>query len=470
MPKPRKFIRVLKQQDGSFTLATRKDEGIEIPGLSYHARTHRLYRVLAPGQRQYVGYDRDLTSIVRRHLGLAEKSFEVEKDEPRLAWSYSTKWIDQNPNSIPARVTANIDRRRKGLDPLPMPGEKPQAALSKQTVRSCLNEWKTIKREEGVTSDYIGEIKTVTNRFIKVVGNKPISELTADDFATWRRHITIAAKKFTAHWHNENHKHLRTMFTEVRRAKPSWDFPAGLTDWLSGWKSQKHLVRKENRAAMPVDVFHRLVVVAESWASVNPDDFPKDTQRDKARRKKAYAKRLEGLAWVAILKLAVNCSLDCVDCQRIQWIHLIRLGGKLPYMNFGRSKVSKKIGGEVERKTPLLPSTVAALIALREVNPYDGYVFRTERKGPYSERAFQGGMRRLRNLANVDGFTFKHIRNVGPTVGRNNKRPIDEREAILGHVIEGNSKFYTGEFDESFLVELVNLIGRDYFGGETVNV
>lgn len=64
---------------------------------------------------------------------------------------------------------------------------------------------------------------------------------------------------------------------------------------------------------------------------------------------------------------------------------------------------------------------------------------------------------------------FKHLRNIGSTVGRNNRRPKDEREAFLGHAVAGGmSKFYTDDAPDNYLVRLVNLIGAEYFGGEKV--
>ena len=63
------------------------------------------------------------------------------------------------------------------------------------------------------------------------------------------------------------------------------------------------------------------------------------------------------------------------------------------------------------------------------------------------------------------GWGYKHVRNVGPSIG---KRHPDEREAFLGHAVRGTSRFYEGGVDETYLVELVNLIGAEYFHGETV--
>lgn len=64
--------------------------------------------------------------------------------------------------------------------------------------------------------------------------------------------------------------------------------------------------------------------------------------------------------------------------------------------------------------------------------------------------------------------TFKHLRNIAPSIGKRHRRHPDEREAFLGHAVKGTGRFYEGDVDQTCLVDLVNLIGGDYFDGETV--
>jgi len=470
MPKPRKFVRVVKQPDGRFVLASRKDEGTELTGISLHAKTKRLYKVPSPGQRSYVGYLKDLDAIARSHMGVPDKDFEATAEDGKLTFSLNRDWIETNPDSTHAKAVKNIDRKKRGLPLIPFDPEKKtkEPEPDRHTIRQCLNEWKRIKKEEGCTDLYVSKIEVVTKRFIKKTGNKPISDLTADDFASWRRHITLAAKKQTPLWHNDNHKRLKTLFVDVRRAKPSWRFPEGLMDWLTAWRSLKHLPDGKNKKRMPFDAFDALLQTACEWAETKVDGLPNKTQRDKARLLQAQRKRNEGLRWVSILKLACNCALDGVDCRRIQWDNLKALDEDLPFMELARPKAAKQVGAAVERKTPLLPSTVAALLALKEVQSFDGYVFRTARGGPYKRNAFTHAYDRLAEEAGVEDWTFKHIRNVAPSVGRDGKRPKEERDAILGHVVDGASQFYTDEFDETYLIELVDLVGKTYFGGEQI--
>lgn len=121
----------------------------------------------------------------------------------------------------------------------------------------------------------------------------------------------------------------------------------------------------------------------------------------------------------------------------------------------------------MDRKTPLLPSTVEAVRRGLAVAPSSGPIFRTARGSPFT--AVTRNFRRLAGEAGVDTrWSFKHLRNVGPTLGKKARLSMDERDAFLGHVVNGTSAFYEGDMDETYLVDLVNLIGLHYFGGERV--
>ena len=76
-------------------------------------------------------------------------------------------------------------------------------------------------------------------------------------------------------------------------------------------------------------------------------------------------------------------------------------------------------------------------------------------------------LKRLREEAGLqDESTFKHLRNVGPSLGKRAKLSRDERDAFLGHVVDRSSSDYEADVDETYLIDLVNIIGEHYFGGE----
>ena len=87
-------------------------------------------------------------------------------------------------------------------------------------------------------------------------------------------------------------------------------------------------------------------------------------------------------------------------------------------------------------------------------------------KRPFVSQKLSAGFARLRKAPSQKGYDYKHLRNVGPSIGKRHKRHPDEREGFLGHAVRGTSRFYEGDVDETYLVELVNLIGVEYFGGK----
>ena len=65
---------------------------------------------------------------------------------------------------------------------------------------------------------------------------------------------------------------------------------------------------------------------------------------------------------------------------------------------------------------------------------------------------------------------MKRLRNVSSSIGRIHKRPEDERQAFLGHVANGSNKWYEDpDLGADYLLPLVDLIGAEYFDGETVH-
>ncbi|GMU22713.1 MAG: hypothetical protein AMXMBFR13_27980 [Phycisphaerae bacterium] len=449
MGRPRKFIRIVQSPDGR--LVRIEKGGIEVYGLSINRSTGEYYS-LHSGQRQYWG--RDATRAVLQYLaGLQDRTgFQfglvsaVVCGMTRVVERQDGSTVASNPASpaVPATVRARGTQR----------------------LRDCLTVWRELKRDESCHPLYIAKMTTVVSRFIALVGNKPVYLLNPDDFAAWRRFVSRGLQKNSADWANQHLSRLKTFLREVKRDKPLWGWPEGMLEWTGDFKTYRHTPAKENRASLPVDAFKRLIKAAEDLAGTDPEAYPKTTQNGRAKRLQAQRRQLEGLRWVAILRLACNCALDNVDCRRVTWQNVRDLDGSLPYLDFPRPKAKRLVGSAIDRKIPLLPSVVASLRTLREIGPCDGIIFRTAQGGPYSHGAFSKGFKRLATTAGLTGWTFKHLRNVAPTIGRRAKRSKDERDAILGHVGPGTSKLYEDDVDERFLVDLVNLVGREYFDGE----
>ena len=64
------------------------------------------------------------------------------------------------------------------------------------------------------------------------------------------------------------------------------------------------------------------------------------------------------------------------------------------------------------------------------------------------------------------GWTFKHLRNIGGK--KRHGINSDERDHFLGHVDPKQTRWYTGDADETYLLPLVQRIGAEYFDGEQV--
>ena len=74
----------------------------------------------------------------------------------------------------------------------------------------------------------------------------------------------------------------------------------------------------------------------------------------------------------------------------------------------------------------------------------------------------------MRDESDGNGWSFKHLRNIGGTLG--DKGGLSEMmiDRFLGHTLKRERAKYLGDVDASYLVPLVNLIGAEYFNGETV--
>lgn len=277
------------------------------------------------------------------------------------------------------------------------------------------------------------------------------------------------AKYSSAQWQHDRVSRVKSVIGYVKRKYPEWPWPAGVLEWAGSFTAKPFRPKASNRQPMPPDVFGMLVANCRRWAMTAPEEYDATSQPGRAKRLQAMWRRRDGVQFEAILRLGLNCGLDPVDIERITWDDL-KLDVAVPHIQFARRKVEGKVGEAVQRVTPLVPSTVKALTQWRVFEaPHGGPVFRTARKGHYSRNCVSHTMKRLRAEAGVDAcWSFKHLRNIGPTLARRARLSSDEREAFLGHVVRGTSRFYEDDVDEHYLIPVVNLIGQHYGGGEQV--
>jgi len=511
MGKPRKFIRVIQQPSGTFDLTEKKGEGVEIPGWSLHAKSKRLYRITAPSQRDYrplADLDRIAAAFLNegKYVTLSGLDWAIVTGFPEpdaIQEEYKTQpygegisreWAERNVDNPSGRSVVNRYRKYEGkplLPPLPhhwtsddgaasseansVNGIAP-APISNERLEDCYGAWAECKVTEGCGAAYIKDVKTSFDRFVRVVTNKPISTLTPDDFIKWRGWMEKQyQKRDSPKWFNDQHENVGKVFDFIAdeyEDSGRFTLPDGINRWVNKWKRKTYKAAKANRIEMPVDVVQTVTALADEWAAIDPDSIDATTNKGKAKRLQARNRKHEGQQLGLMIRLAACCGLDNVDCQRITWEHIKESPHGFTYMDFPRIKVKRKSGIPVDRKTPILPSIADALRAIRPAGKPKGSIFLNSKGRPYSKSTHDNALKRLFAEAEVNGWTFKHLRNVGPTLGRRGKLTKDERDALLGHTVSVDgqtcSVFYEGDVDETYLVDLVNLIGKDYFSGEVI--
>ncbi len=401
---------------------------------------------------------------------------ERKVDAPRISHIYefidesvATEWLrsrlSADPTAlaeavdIPALATVNANLS------LPKGGPK---------LTDIIAKWEMHKVEQsgGRRTQYVQTVKRHWNQFVGQVKNIRLVELRPAHFRTFHSWLAREGAKYSStQWKYDRATDVKAVVRYVRKKYPEWPWPTGIVEWADSYDIKPFKPRAANREPMPVDVFDALIEGCRAWARTDPSAIVATTQGGRGRREQARRKRRDGIQFEAILRLALNCGLDPIDIERITW-DALKLDACVPHMRFPRRKIEGMTGEAIDRLTPLLPSTVDSLLRWREHERLvGGPVFRTARKGRYGRNSVSAAVKRLREEASVDGsWSFKHLRNVGPTLGKRGKRPRDERDAFLGHVIDGTGKYYEGDVDETYLIPLVDLIGGQYFGSENVNM
>jgi integrase len=473
MARPRKFVRVIEQQDGTLALSTKKNEGREIHGLSYHKSSGCYYTIdEATGNREHRGTDlnkavesiESVNVIGKPQTWTPEFWKEKEKEAAKVdAHVASIKELERLAIQMP-----HVEVRRLIAD------GGGSTAPTAEKLSDCVKLWLEIRKEEkGSKTIYHADVERAFNRFKTLVGDLPISQLTADQFAEWRRWVKKEAKKRESNkWSRDQHKYVATILRGCKEDRPSWRFPDGLLEWAKLPKTEakklKYSPAKKNRDPLPKEIFHVVIKQCHALASATTSGMPTETQSDKAKIGRVKTRNQRGIQLEAMFRIAVNCGFDNADfCgneerQGLQWSNL-HLEAETPFMDLSRVKTG------CERLTPLLPSTVTALQRWRRITTSQGYVFHTEQGNKFRASTVHNQLRDVMEEANVkNGFTFKHLRNVGSTLARRARLSLLEIDAFLGHDINGTSRFYVGDVDETYLVPLVNLIGTEYFDGEQI--
>ncbi|MFH0981615.1 MAG: tyrosine-type recombinase/integrase [Planctomycetota bacterium] len=347
----------------------------------------------------------------------------------------------------------------------------PKTLATGPRLRHVIERWTKHKTEEkGRVTPHHCAVERLWSEFVKQVGNVFVAELSPEHFRRFHSWVAREGKKWSSsQWQHDRVSKVKSVITFVRKKYPEWPWPVGVLEWAGSHDVKPFRPKASNREPLPSEAFAALIEQCRRWARIDPKMQDATTQCGRAKRGQARRQQRDGIQFEAILRLGLNCGLDPIDIERLTWDDL-KLDSGTPHLRLPRLKVEGTVGEAIERITPLLPSTVESLRRWEEYEkPHAGPVFRTASKGRYYRNRVSHTIKRLRNEAHVeDRWSFKHLRNVGPTLGKRARRSSDEREAFLGHVVHGTSRFYEGDVDETYLIPLVNLIGAEYFDGEQV--
>lgn len=301
--------------------------------------------------------------------------------------------------------------------------------------------------------------------FVECVGNMRIADLSAAHFRKFFEWADReAASKAGGRWHGHLMAAIKAVFNTCLRHYADWAWPSGISERIRAYQPRKYEPPAENAEPMPAEVFRRLLEQCDRWAAVDPEQFDKTSQSGRARRLQALHHRREGHQMRVILQIAINCGLNTVDIERMRWSNL-RLDERVPHLDLPRQKVMHSVGKAIERRIPLLPEVVAELRTWRAVEPgSDGRVFRTTQGTPVSKNRISQLVGRMLDDAGLErDFTFKHLRNVGPTLASDNDLPEEKIQRFLGHRPANVSNRYKGLKKPEYLEPVVELIRQQYF-------
>ena len=434
--------------------------GTEIGGLSFDA-PNKTYYTRKDGKKKNLG--RDLATAIAQLRG----------EEP-VAVKVNLPWIIVQDNDQLADNVAEIAETARALV-LGSASERRQMAdaakalptvPAKQALSTCVVEWQEWKEEQGRRASYVDETVRQFNEFVAVVGDKPINQLNKADFVAYERHLNKNAA--SNDWFNRRRKALRTILNHVWR-KTEYPVPDAWHKWFTDMDGRPTATNGGIKKGLPAELFRSMLALCDVDAAIDVEDMPKETQQDKARRNRAYAKKRNGVQWRAILSLSLNCGFRNDDVCQIEWGHL-RLGGKLSHVDFPNDKADWRTGTGVPRVTPLLPSVIAAFLAWRDYEDPNRFVFRNDRRAQWAYDKFGAAFNKYRARAQQDdAYTFAALRKSPGSAARAAGLPDWMVQAVLGHVSESvAAKHYIEDPAPELLLPIVNAIGMMYFDGEQV--
>lgn len=454
MSRPRKFVRVMDGPDGN--LIHVKTGGREITDLSFHVKSGRYYTIDKSNQRTYLGKD------------ITEAAADIDRKNPAIQQLFEDR-MNTMVEVDKVMFDSPLETLQSALNHIVATQKPDRIPESVEKLSTSLKYWIYWMTDEGSKprTDHIITTERYFNRFIKRVKDIPVSLLNKKTFVSWQMHIK-GLKNITSKT-RENHHQAVSRVLKLTKRKNDWKFPDGLYEWLDDWKFDKripYVPKDRNKEPMPVEVFHRLINVADQWALIDPEQFDVSTNRGRGKKTQAINKKRDGIQFAAMIKLGLH-GLANIDCARIE-LQNLHLDEKLPYFDFPRTKCEHKTGYAIDRKTPLLPSCVKALKRWIEFDKPLSTVFRTNQKSAFDSAVITKVIKRMHNESKTNGWSFKHLRNIGGTVGDKAGMSEMKIDRFLGHTLKKERSKYLGSVGPEYLIDLVCLIGNNYVNGEKI--
>jgi len=437
--------------------------GTEIEGLSYDSSV-KSYYTRVNGLKENLG--RDLATAIAKLRG--EEPVGIRVNLPAIILPHNERFAEDAAaiaEAARALVLANGSTRRRMI----AAATATPAVPANETLSDCVEFWREWKEASARRPSYVRETVRVFQEFIAEVGDLPVNQVAQEHIVKFERYMIRESKtKRGNNWWALRIKCLSAVLNLCEK-KTQYPLPPDWRRWVGGIDRKRVTPAKTAKKRLPVEIFQGMLATCQRDAEVDIAALPTATDSDNGKRVQAMLKKRQAVQWTAILRLTLQCSLDNQDVCDIQWQH-IKLAARVPHIAYPRAKPQWATGQPIERLTPLLPSTVAALVNWRAFEKPTEIVFRNARKGKWVYDKLSRVFGQIKTASGHQGFwSFKHLRNVAPSLRKSNHLPSDMSDAILGHVLKtGNSKFYEDEVDERYLIPLVNLVGTEYFGGEQV--
>jgi len=491
MPRPRKFVNARGKKT---TVNT---------GVSLHEKSGRFYILDKAGNRTYFGTFEE----ARASLAIAEArafppiSFEISDDDmwsgppleelppdgtplDEIGDDHPHKlWLIDRQSGIPPTKTIQIpadgfwleakrqlETDSKGfIDRLGLRRFFDPTVVAKgqgPTLRKVGEAWKAYQADQhGGETRHIREQISRWESFVRSANNVRVDVLTPEHFREYFDAVARKSKGKSAKMHHDRCAAPKSILTWAKKRYPEYGISRDALDWADSFDRRKYKAKRSIRQPVTPEGFTALIAQCRAWQQIDPEKIDVSTVSGRGKKHQATLKRRDGHQLEAILTLSLNCALDNVDIERIEWDHLI-VEGDTPRMDFERRKAERLVGQPVPRVTPLLAETVAALQRWRGFeNRTVGRVFRSARKSSYTRSHLARTFQRLKQDAGLNrGLTFKAFRNAAPTVAYRKLGRAEYADMILGHEVSSEARKYIGDVeDPQTLRPLVDAIQAEYF-------